>query len=317
MFEDVIQNRAIVKLRQDDVRFLGEQVRAAQDRFEVGEGTRTDVSQAEARQAQARTLLNFSVANLETSEATFFQVTGLEARTLRDNFNIDRLVPKDLKTAVHVGQQGHPAIRASQFDVDTAIFNVKAIEGQLLPSVDVSGQLSRTWNPVQTGVNRSESASFGLNVSIPIYQGGRVSALVRQAKEDLGASRIQVDVVRDIVRQNTLAAYANYQASVRSIFDARTGVFAAQLALEGVIEEQRVGQRTTLDVLDSQRDLITAQITLVQAERDKDVAAFSLLSAIGRLTARYLGLGVDFYQPEEHTDAIRDKWFGIRTPDGR
>lgn len=315
-FEDVVQDRALVRLRRDNVRFLGEQVRAAQDRFEVGEGTRTDVSQAEARQAQAETALNFAVATLASSEATFFQLTGLEAKTLRDNYDVDRRVPKTLNSAVEIGQQGHPAILASLHDVDTALFNTKVLEGQFLPTVNVVGQVGTTFNP-GSGIRRQDAAALGLNVEIPIYQGGRVSAEVRQAKQRLGTSRIQVDVTRDTVRQNTVAAWAAYRASVRSIQTARTGVFAAQLALQGVVEEQRVGQRTTLDVLDAQSDLILNQVTLVQAERDKDVAAFALLSAVGRLTAVRLGLAVDAYKPEEHTKVIRDKWYGLRTPDGR
>nr|WP_255720610.1 TolC family outer membrane protein [Acuticoccus kalidii] len=317
-FEDVIQNRSIVSLRESDVEFLTAQVQAAQDRFEVGEGTRTDVSQAEARRAQAVSALAFARANLTSSEATYRQLTGLTAGSLRSNFDVERLLPKTLDTAVTTGQNGHPAITATLFDVDTAMFNVKAIEGQALPTVSVTGQLSTTWNPQTTSsIDRQDSAQLGLNVSVPIYQGGLVSARVRQAKEQLGTARIQVDSTRDQVRQNTVAAWANYEASVRSIFAARTGVFAAQLALQGVVEEQRVGQRTTLDVLDAQRDLVSAQVTLVQSERDKKVAAFSLLSAIGRLGVQTLGIQVAIYRPQEHTDAVRDKWIGFRTPDGR
>ncbi|MBJ3774762.1 TolC family outer membrane protein [Acuticoccus mangrovi] len=315
-FQDVIQNRSIVQLRQSDVRFLSEQVRAAQDRFDVGEGTRTDVSQAEARRAEAQSALNFAEANLAASEATYRQLTGLNAGNLHNNFNVERLLPKSVDASVKIGQQAHPAITASLHDVDTAMFNVKALEGQFLPTVNVVGEAGTTWNQ-SNSIDRQDSAALGLNVSIPIYQGGRVSAQVRQAKEDLGTSRIQVDLTRDQVRQNTVASWAAYQASVRSIFAARTGVFAAQLALDGVVEEQRVGQRTTLDVLDAQRDLVSAQVTLVESERDKEVAAFTLLSAVGRLTARQLGLQVAIYQPEQHTNAVRDKWFGLRTPDGR
>jgi outer membrane protein len=315
-FFDVIQDRQIVTLRENDVSFLGEQVRAAQDRFEVGEGTRTDVSQAEARQATAQSALNFARANLAASEARFQQFTGLTPRSLRADINAERLIPPTLEAAVEIGQQGHPAIFASLFDVDTATFNVKTLEGQFLPSVNVVGQVGRTYNQGD-GVNIQDQASIGLNVDVPIYQGGRVSAQVRQAKEQLGTARIQVDFVRDQVRQNTVAAWAAYIASVRTIFSSRTGVFAAQLALQGVIEEQRVGQRTTLDVLDAQRDVITAQVTLVQSERDKEVAAFTLLAAVGRLSAARLSLPVDIYRPAEHTDAVRDKWHGFRTPDGR
>ena len=315
-FEDVIQNRKIVRLRRSDIQFLNEQVRAAQDRFEVGEGTRTDVSQAEARRAEAQSLLNFAIANAEIAEASFFQDTGLKAGTLVDDIPIDRLLPKSVDAAVVLGQKIHPAIIAALFDVDTAMFNVKAIEGTLLPSLNLSASASTSFNQT-SALEQQDSATVGLSLTIPIYQGGLASARVRQAKEDLGTSRIQVDLTRDAVRQNTVASFASYVASVRSIQSARTSVFAAQLALDGVIEEQRVGQRTTLDVLDAQSELVSSQITLVSAERDKDVTAFQLLSAIGQLSARRLGLNVQLYRPKEHTDAVRDKWFGLRTPDGR
>lgn len=318
-FFDVIQNREIVGLRRNDVNFLGQQVQAANDRFEVGEGTRTDVSQAEARQARARSSLNFAEAALAASEATFFQLTGLRPGNLRDNLNEEALLPPSLEAAVDIGQRGHPAIFARLHDVDTAIFNVKVAEGQFLPSVNLVGDASTSYN-VGPNANEVNNASIGLNVSIPIYQQGRVSAEVRQAKEQLGTARINVDLTRDQVRQNTVAAWAAYTSSVRTIFASQTGVFSAQLALTGVIEEQRVGQRTTLDVLDAQGELIIAQITLATAERDRNVAAFSLVSAIGRLSARRLGLSVHYYDPTEHADAIRDKWIGLRlprTPDGR
>jgi outer membrane protein len=197
-----------------------------------------------------------------------------------------------------------------------ASFNVKELEGGYLPNVSVQGTAGSTFN-AGNGIDRQDSAAISLNVTVPIYQGGRVSAQVRQAKEQLGSSRIQVDVIRDQVRQNTIARWAAYKASLRSIQSARTGVFAAQLALQGVVEERRVGQRTTLDVLNAQRDLIEAQVTLVRAERDAKVDAFALLSAIGRLSVSRLGLQVAMYDPVEHADAVRDKWYGYRTPDGR
>ena len=315
-FEDVVQNRAIVDLRKSDIRFLEEQVRAAEDRFEVGEGTRTDVSQAEARLANAQSRLAFAEANRESAEATFREVTGLDAANLVADIPVEDRVPGSLNEAVNAGQDEHPAIRAALLDVDVANFNVKELEGQFMPTVSVVGEAGTTFNP-RGGIDRQDSASIGLEASVPIYQQGRVSAQVRQAKEDLGTSRIQVDRTRNQVRQNAVASWAAYRASVRAIFAARTGVFASQLALEGVIEERRVGQRTTLDVLDQQRELIASQVTLVQAERDKAVAAFRLLASVGRLNAGRLGLQVALYQPREHTEAVRDKWFGLRTPDGR
>lgn len=315
-FLDVVQNRQIVQLRENDVQFLGEQVRAAQDRFDVGEGTRTDVSQSEAQRAQSLTALNFAQANLANAEAAFRRQSGLVAQNLRDNYNVERLLPTTLAVALEIGQRAHPAIIASLHNVDVNIFNVATLEGQALPTVSAFAQASSTFEP-STSVDRSDQASFGINVTVPFYQGGLVSAQVRQAKENLGAARIQVDLNRDIIRQSIATAWAAYQSSVRSIFNAQTGVFSGQLALQGVLEEQRVGQRTTLDVLDQQSDLIVAQVTLVQALRDRDANAFQLLSATGRLTASQLGLSVAVYQPAGHTDAVRGKWSGFRTPDGR
>ncbi|MEM8552365.1 MAG: TolC family outer membrane protein [Pseudomonadota bacterium] len=315
-FFDIIANRQTVSLRRDDVSFLGQQIRAARDRFEVGEGTRTDISQAEARQASAESLLNLAIAELEASEATFTQFTGLRAATLRDNINEDKFIPATLKAALSIGQNRHPSILSAEHTVDQTLFSVKVAEGAFLPSLSLTGDAAVILDPA-TGTQQNDSASVRLDLSVPIYQGGRVSAQVRQAKEQLGTARIQVDQVRDSVRQNIVASWARLKAGIRTIQTSRTGVFAAQLALNGVIEEQRVGQRTTLDVLDAQRELISAQITLVDAERDRDVAAFTVLSAIGNLGARTLGLRVALYDPTEHADAVRDKWFGFRTPDGR
>ncbi|UOM35205.1 TolC family outer membrane protein [Acuticoccus sp. I52.16.1] len=315
-FLDVLLFRQIVKLRTDDVEFLGEQVRAARDRFEVGEGTRTDVSQAEARRAESQALLNASEANYEAARATYQRQTNLVANNLRDNFNVERLLPKSLPDALNVGQQRHPAIMASLHNVDVNIFNVATLEGQFLPSLGATASASSTFQTVGR-TERTDDARVGLNLTIPIYQRGLVSARVRQSKESLGAARLQVDVNRNIVRQSVATSWSSFQSSVRSIRNAQTGVFSAQLALEGVIEEQRVGQRTTLDVLDAQRDLISAQITLVNAQRDKDAAAFQLLSNVGRLNVTALGINVAAYRPEEHTDSVRNKWYGAGTPDGR
>ncbi|MEM7695141.1 MAG: TolC family outer membrane protein [Pseudomonadota bacterium] len=315
-FFDVIANGQIVGLRRNDVSFLGEQVRAARDRFEVGEGTRTDISQAEARQASAQSLLNVAVADLATAGAIYREFTGMKAKSLRNDVRDARFIPPSLAAALDIGQNHHPAILAGLHTIDQNIFSVASTEGQLLPTLELTGEAASTFN-AGNGVQQSDSASVRLDLSVPIYQGGRVSAQVRQAKEALGTARIQVDVTRDEVRRFTVASWARYQSAVRSIQAARTGVFAAQLALRGVIEEQRVGQRTTLDVLDAQSELISSQVTLVAAERDRSVAAYTLLSAIGRLSAERLGLHVALYEPKEHADAVRDKWFGLRTPDGR
>jgi len=152
---------------------------------------------------------------------------------------------------------------------------------------------------------------------VPLYQGGAEYARIRQAKENLGTARIQLDVTRDQVRQAVIATWGQLEAASASVIAAKAQVDAAQLALDGVIQEQRVGQRTTLDVLNAQNELIDAQVNQVTADRNRVVAAFSLASAVGKLSAENLRLKVVRVNPEEHFEQVRDKWFGLRTPDGR
>jgi outer membrane protein len=315
-YVDVIQDTALVSLQRSDLAFLQEQVRAARDRFDVGEGTRTDVSQAEARAAEARASLNTALANLNTSRAIYRQVIGLEANNLSADATINRYVPKSLDQALQDGETHQPLIRQAQHQVDAAVFNIKAVEGELLPTVTLDGSVSRSWGSSST-VDISDNAEIFGNVSIPIYQGGGVSSRVRQAKEELGQTRLQLDVARDQVRANVISAWGNFQAAEASIIAAQAAVKAQKLALEGVIEEQRVGQRTTLDVLDAQRELVTQQSNLVTAQRNRIIGGYQLVASVGRLDAASLGLNVARYDPKQHYKAVRDQWFGLRTPDGR
>jgi outer membrane protein len=319
-FMDVIQAEALVELQQQNLQFLDEQVKAAKDRFQVGEGTNTDVAQAEASQAQAQAELNSAQANLSAARATYRQVTGLEARRLRLQPLGDRLRPKTLDNSLVLGQREHPAIQAATHNVDVAAFNVKVLEGQTLPQVGLTGSAERSYNwgtATSSNPRQADSASVALNVTIPLYQAGLPSSQVRQAKEDLGFARIQVDLNRDQVRSQIVTSWGNLDASEASIYAARTSVVANQLAVNGVIEEQKVGQATTLDVLLQQSNLIDARTILVQAEHDRVVALYSLIFSIGKLDATNLNLPVKTYKPVEHYQAVRDSWGGLRTPDGR
>ncbi|MAA98725.1 MAG: type I secretion protein TolC [Stappia sp.] len=317
-YMDVISSTAIVSLRRSNLKFLAEQVRAAQDRFEVGEGTRTDVSQSRARYSEAQSALNLALANVNTARAVYRQVVGSDPKTLSAHTNIYSQLPKKLDPALKMGASAHPAILSAQHLVDAGSFAVKTVEGELLPTVTLEGNLARQWNPPSSrGIDTVDSASVYGRVSIPIYQGGAVSSRVRQAKEDLGRARIQLDVARDQVRAAIVSAWGQYQAAVASITAAQDAVSANQLALEGVIEEQRVGQRTTLDVLNAQLELVNSRVNLITAERDRTVAAYALMSAIGSLTADKIGLAVARYDDKKHYKKVRNSWFGLTTPDGR
>ena len=196
---------------------------------------------------------------------------------------------------------------------------MKSAEGALLPQFSASAGVSRNYrNTVPRAASSPtdgtfNSASVGLQLTVPIYQGGRVAAQVRQSKELLGQARIEVDVTRDQVRAAVVSAWTQYDAARESVDgQPRSWCRPPQLALSGVIEERNVGQRTTLDVLDAQADVITAQINLVSSERDVVVASYAILSAIGHLSAHRLGLAVAEYHPEEHYNAVKDKWIGLQ-----
>ena len=325
VYVDVIRDRQIAVYRERSLEFLSEQVRAANSRFEVGEGTRTDVAQAQASRSAAVAQLSAARAQALSSEALYLQVVGEKPGRLEGAGGAGRLLPSGLEQAFQIGQSEHPAILANLHLVDAAAFQVKAAEGSLLPQLNAQAGVSRSFRETATGLpgvgssqdGTSNSASVGLNLTIPIYQGGRVSAQVRQSKESLGQARIEVDVVRDQVRQAVTAAWTQYVAAQQVVAANRELVSAAQLALNGVIEERNVGQRTTLDVLNAQADVIASQINLASAERDVVAASYAILSAIGRLGPERLGLAVQVYRPQEHYHAVKDKWFGLNTPDGR
>lgn len=319
-YMDILQNQAILELRKQNVAFLQEQARSARDRFAVGETISTDVSQAEARLSGAISQVKVAEANLATSRATYQMLVGQKPGKLTSGFAVDRLFPKSLQSAIGQGTNGHPSVMASQHNVDVAQLAVKIAEGELLPTVSLTGNANRNWSNNNGGSNISgatNSASITGQISIPIYQGGRVHSKVRQAKETLGQRRIQLDLARDQVRANIVSSWSLLQASIPQIAAAQAQVKASRLATRGVIEEQKVGQRTLLDVLNSQAELIDARIALVQAQRGRIVASFRVASAVGNLSASNLGLKVKRYNPKAHYKAVKDKWFGLRTPDGR
>ncbi len=320
-YMNVIRNRQIAALRARNIEFLSEQLRAARVRLDVGEGTRTDVAQADASRAGATALLNAARADVQTAEAIYRQII------LSDPSNLKMPSPykgaiTDFDRALRIAVSEHPAIKATQHVADAYAFQVKSAQGAFLPQVSASASLNAADNNISSNSpaatsNNSTSASVGMRVTVPIYQGGRASAQVRRAKEQLGQGRIDIDAVRDNVRAAVASAVSQYMAAKASVTANNQLVSAAQLALNGVVEERRVGQRTTLDVLNAQSDLISAQINSVNSQADVVVASYAIMSAIGRLSPSALGLGVREHKPEEHYEAVKDMWYGLRTPDGR
>lgn len=315
-YSDVVQAIGLIDIRKRSLSFLKEQLRSSQARLEVGEGTRTDVAQSQAQLALARAQLSAAEAQLRAAEGTYFQIIGRRPKNLRTPYEPNRLYPKTLKTALVTGTVEHPAIRATQHLVDSAAFQVKVAEGAFLPTVTLDGSAARQFNPSST-VDDTTSLSATVNVTVPLYQAGNASSLVRQSKENLGQARIQVDESRDSVRNAVITAWTQLQSARANLRANREQIKAGRLALSGVIEERNVGQRTQLDVLDAQSVVLQAEELANTSARARTVAGYALVSAIGRLNSRRLNLKVRHYEPKQHYEAVKDRWYGLRTPSGR
>lgn len=312
---NVLRDQAIVNLRQQNIEVLSEQLRATRDRFSVGELTRTDVAQAEARLAGARFDLNTAEANLLTSRAGYRQVVGADPVDLTVPPAVTDKIPPTIDGALRLGLYEHPAIVAASFSEESAAFAVKVAEGSLLPDLSLQGSVEYNSEPTSLITSSTSATVLGV-LSIPIYQRGIEYSNVRSAKQTRAQRRLEIDVARDQVRAAILSAWGSLQSATASIESANAQVRAAEIAFEGVREEARVGQRTTLDVLDAEQEALDARVSVVIATRDRIVASYALLQAVGRLSARQLGLAVAVYDPEVHYEAVRDKWHGLRTPSG-
>ncbi len=316
-YMDVLQNSAIVDLDRNNVDVLKEQLRETRDRFTVGEVTRTDVAQAEASLAGANATLLSDQATLEGSIATYRRYIGDEPKTLAPVKPLVKPLPRTLPEAITISQVEHPAIVAAEHNVDVALLSIKVAEGALYPQASVSAQVTQAYDVSNTPGMRQFNAEILGQLTIPIYQGGAEYAGIRQSKEGLSVKELTASSERDQIRQNVVAQWGNNQAAIGVVKAARASVAANEVALAGVREEAKVGQRTTLDVLNAQQALLSARTQLVRAEHDQVVYSYALLSAIGRLNVPTLGLAVAEYDPSVHFNQVKNKWIGLRTPDGK
>jgi len=316
-YMNVLRDTAILDLRRNNITVLEEQLRQTRDRFNVGEVTRTDVAQAESSLANGRSDYFAAQANLQTSIANYRQVIGVEPTRLEPARTIEALLPKSLPVAVALALEQHPAVQAALHSVDAAALQVKLVEGELYPTLNIVANVQH--HTSYLGVRNASllNGSVVGEVSVPIYEGGEVYARARQAKETLSQARLQADLQRDSVRAAVVSSWGQLDSARAVIQSARAAVRAAEIALEGVREEAKVGQRTTFDILQQQQILLNTRVSLVTAERDRVVASYAVMAAIGRLSAQNLGLNVDAYDPTIHFDQVKDKWIGLRTPDGR
>ncbi|PZF76829.1 hypothetical protein DK847_10180 [Aestuariivirga litoralis] len=307
-YMDVYAGRQFVMLRRQDVAALQAQVKAARDRFAVGEITRTDVAQAQARLAEAQTFLVNSQTELARAVASYVQLIGNEPGKLSYPKVVN--VPKSLKSALDTAGEINPQLLAQAFVESARNSDIKVAFSNLLPSADLVVSGSAANDDFSISRNETSVAQLSAQLSIPLYEGGLVYSQVRQAKQLASQSRIQVIEVARAVRQAVASSWNAYVGLAQIIKNTRTQVSAAQLALQGVQAEYQAGTRTTLDVLDAQRDLVQAQVLQVTAERNRVVTGYQLLAAIGHLTAEEVGLKVPIYDPDANYQRVRNKWIG-------
>jgi outer membrane protein len=319
-YMNLLRDGAILDLQRRNVEVLQEQLRQTRDRFNVGEVTRTDVAQAESRLAAGRSQVLTAESNYISSKAIYRQTIGVEPGKLAPATPVDRLSPRTLNAAIATGREFNPAVATAMFGIDAALLQVKINEGALAPVVTATANVQQAWEPSvssNVAVLQSFTASLLAQVTVPIYQGGGEYSLIRQAKETLGQQRISLETARDQVQANVVQSWGLLEAAKAQIQATQAQVNAAEIALNGVREEARVGQRTTLDVLNAQQELVNARVALVTAQRDRVVASYTLLSSVGGLYAVGLGLKVPIYDPTTHYQQVRDAWAGTRIPDGR
>jgi outer membrane protein len=316
IYMDFLRDSAIVEVQRSNVRVLEQTLKQTRDRFNVGEVTRTDVAQSEAQLAAGRTQLLSAEATLTTTKANFRRIIGNEPDQLAPGSPVDRYLPGTLPGAVDLSLVENPSVTAAMFGIDVNYLQVKVNEGALLPTVNLQASVQQSYEQTLT-IFRTFNAAALAQLSVPIYQGGAEYALIRQSKENLAQQRLVLEQTRDQTRANTVTAWGQLVAGKAQVASAQAQVTASEIALNGVREEAKAGQRTTLDVLNAQQALVNARVALVTAQHDRVVASYAVLNAVGRLSPQVLNLSTTVYDPSVHYHQVRDSWVGVRTPDGR
>ena len=316
-YMDVRRDEQLVAVAENNIRVLTEQLRAAQERFEVGEVTRTDVEQARARLAAARSRLAAELGALEASREAYRQVVGEAPGELAPPPPIPEL-PDGPDAAVAIAMQRNPTIVAARLEREATGSDVRAAMGALLPQLSLRGTLDSFETDFADGEGRLESATVGLFLTIPIWNGGARYSRVREAQAFAERASAQITSEMRAAIERVGVAWANLKAARAAIEAGVLEVRAAELAFEGVAEEAKVGARTTIDVLDAEQEVLNARAELIRSQRTEYVAAYDLLAAIGKLTVEHLGLDVGGGERDPvatYYDSVRDRNFGYDKTD--
>ncbi len=323
-YMDVLRSEALVGLSANQVDVLEVNLQATSDRFEIGDLTRTDVAQSQSRLALARGDLRSAQAGLIQARENYIQLVGSPPGQLEPPPPLPNL-PSDPRSAVDIALENNPDLIGARERAKAAGYDIDVVGASRLPRISAfAGYDYQNYlgslpgspldptdpnSPIVGNPQTGTASSAGITLSIPLFQGGRPAALQRQAQARASAALDQVIATeRDVIAQ-VRGAYASYSAALAIIDSSREAVAAAELSLEGVRAENSIGNRTVLDVLNAEQELLFARVDLVTARRNAYVAGFSLLAAMGRAEARDLGIeGGVLYDPLANYDRVSDKW---------
>lgn len=312
---NVYRDQAVLELNKNNEEVLQRQLEATRDRFEVGEITRTDVHQAEARVARSKADRIQSAGDLETSRANYLNIVGEpapEKLTLPERTGD---LPTNAQEAVRIAVVNNPGVIAAEFSRRSSMDGVDEVWGELLPTVSLTASSTRELETTTESSLRT-THEVTLNLTVPIYQQGEVYSRLRAARQDAAEKTLNIDIERRDAAEQATQAYESLVTGRAQVDAFQAQIEANIVALEGVQREAAVGSRTVLDILDAEQELLDSRVSHVRSERDELVAAFELMSALGRLTAKDLGLSIELYDPRVHYNEVRGKWFGGKSSGG-
>lgn len=312
-YADVWRDQSVLELNINNEQVLARQLEATQDRFDVGELTRTDVAQSESRLSSATADRIGAQGNLTTSRATFENVIGTYPTERLEQPPLPPVLPEDQQAILDLAEAANPSVLATSFDELAALRSVREVEGELLPTVELQGSVGYQHERTSR-TSEGSTAEVLAVVRVPLYQQGAVSSRVREAKQIASQRRLQVREAIRRAREDAISAWERLLTARAQISALQESVRANEIALEGVRQENAVGARTVLDVLDAEQELLDAQVSLVSSQRDEIVASYEVLSAIGRMTAADLGLDTAIYDPVSDYRKVRERWFGLDAP---
>lgn len=313
-YVNVLRDKAVLRLNDNQISVLRRQLEASEDRFRVGEITRTDVAQSQARLADSLSRRAAAAADLTASQEQYRRVVGdLPANLVEPG---TPQLPIDLTAATDLGMEFAPSIQAARYSEAAAKSAVSEAKGSLLPTVNSFARISRSAGEGLVGADITANRtavikSVGAEVTVPFFQSGTEYSAVRQAKQLRSQRLLEIRAAERVVIETVATAWQVHQASLAQIAANEESVRANNIALEGVRQEAAVGSRTTLDVLDAEQEALDSQVNLVRAKRDETVAAYGLLASTGQLTAKSLDLAVSVYNPKVNADNVKWKFFGF------